>query len=54
LFHDISGKILGEVLVFDDVLEELATLTVFQNQKADLVPLPDFVQLDNVWVIECF
>lgn len=28
LFHDESGKILGQVLVFDDVLKELATLTV--------------------------
>ena len=28
LFHNICGKVLGEVLVFDDVLKELATLTV--------------------------
>jgi hypothetical protein len=51
LLHDHGCLSLGQVLLVDDVLEKLATLAVLEHQETDVVPLPDFLQLDDVWVI---
>jgi hypothetical protein len=32
-------------------MEELATLAILQDEETDLVPLPYFVQLDDVGMI---
>jgi hypothetical protein len=32
-------------------VEEFTSLAVFENQEADLVPLPDLVELDDVGMV---
>ena len=51
LLHDVGCHFFREKLFVDDVVEEFSTLTILQDKEADFVPLPDFVQLDDVWVV---
>lgn len=51
LLHDLGSLSLIQVLVLDDVVEELAALTVLDNQEAHLVPLPYLKELDDVRMV---
>jgi hypothetical protein len=51
LLHDLGSLCLIQVLVLDDVVEELAALTVLDNQEAHLVPLPYLKELDDVRMV---
>lgn len=51
--HDIRGMFFRQVFLLDDVMEKLSTLAVLQYQETDIVPLPNFVKLDDIWMIEC-
>ena len=50
--HDVGGLVLAEELVVDDVLEQFAAVAVLEDEEADVVPLPDLVQLDDVRVVQ--
>ena len=39
------------MLFLNDVVEKLSSLAVLEDQEANFIPLPDFVKLDNVWVV---
>lgn len=45
---------LAQMLPLQDKVEKLSSLTVLENKEADIVPFPDFVQLDNVGMVEDF
>ena len=49
--HNHGCFFLGEVLAVEDEVEELATLAVLKHKEAHVVPLPDLVQFDYVWVV---
>lgn len=40
------------MLLFDNVIEELATLAVFKHEEANIVPFPDLVKLDYIRVVQ--
>ena len=39
------------MLLLNDVVEELSSFAEFEHQKADLIPFPNFVKLDNIWMV---
>ena len=69
LLHDEGGLFFSQVLFFDDIVEQFASVAVpmgrkrldilltkwwgnlLENQEAHVVPFPDLVQFDNVWVV---
>jgi len=42
------------MLSLNDKVEQFASFAVLEDQEANVVPLPDFVQLDDVRVVEDF
>lgn len=48
----MSAYVLREELLVNDVLEELATLTVLEYEEAYLHPVPNLIKLDDVRVIQ--
>lgn len=52
LVHDVGSLVLAEELIVNDVLEKLAAVAVFEYEEADVVPLPDLVELDDVRVVQ--
>ena len=51
LLHNKGCSFLGKIFLLDYVMEQLASLAKFKNQKANIVPFPDLVELDYVWMI---
>ena len=51
LFHDERGLFFRQIFLLDDVVEELTAFAKFKHQEADIVPLPNLVKFDDVWVI---
>ena len=39
------------MLPFEDVMEKLTARAVLKDEEADVIPLPDFFQLDNVRMV---
>lgn len=54
LVHDLGSLALGQMLTLKNEVEEFATFAVLENKEADIVPFPDFVQLDYIWMIQNF
>ena len=52
LLHYVGGLGLADEFVLDDVFEELATFAKFKHEEAHIVPLPNFVQLDDVRMVQ--
>lgn len=52
LLHDVLGRVLIQALLVDDVLEKLASFAVLENQEADVHPVPDLVQFDDVRMVK--
>ena len=61
LAHDHGGFLFGKCLPLDHEIEELASLAVatsglligdlLSNKEADVLPLPDLIELDDVRMI---
>jgi hypothetical protein len=52
LLDDIRSFFLGEYALLQDFVKQLSTLTKFCNNVVPLLVCENFVQLQNVWVIE--
>lgn len=52
LLHDEGSHILRQVPLLNDVVEQFSSLAIFQNEEAHVVPLPNLVQLYDVWVVQ--
>ena len=53
LFHNICCNFFREILLVNNKLKKLSSITIFKHQKTYFIPLPYLIQLDNVWVIQC-
>ena len=53
LLHDKGSHFFRKIFLVDDVVKQFTTLAVLKYKEADLVPLPDLVQLNDVWMILC-
>ena len=51
LFHNCRRLTLTQMLSFEDIVEKLTAWAVLENEEADIIPLPDFFQLDNVRMV---
>ena len=51
LFHKVSGNSLGEVLRLDDVVEELASADVLEDEMVVFLVFVELVESDDVGVI---
>jgi hypothetical protein len=51
LVHDDLDVLLAQILAFKDVVEELSPMTDVCDDKKHLVPLPNLVHVDDVWVV---
>ena len=52
LLHYVGGLGLADEFVLDDVFEELAAFAKLKHEEAHIVPLPNFVQLDDVRMVQ--
>lgn len=51
MFHDESCHFFRKVLLLNNVVKEFASLTVFEHKEANLVPLPNFIELNDIWMV---
>ena len=51
LLHNCWRLTLTQMLPFEDIVEKLTAWAVLENEEADIIPLPDFFQLDNVRMV---
>ena len=51
LFHDAGSFALTQVFPLNNEVEQFTTIAIFQDEEADVIPFPDLVQLDDIWVI---
>lgn len=54
LFEDVGGVLFGQVVSVRDVVEQLSALAELLHQIYSAVVFVDFVQLDDVRVVEVF
>ena len=40
-----------QILLLDNVMEKLSTFAELKDQEANVVPLPDFVKFNDIWMI---
>lgn len=52
LIHYEGCLVLSQKFVVDDVLEQLTSFAVLENQEANFVPFPNFVELDDIGMIQ--
>ena len=51
LLCDFCGIDFAKLLLFRDLVEELATVTEFSNEEVSFLVLKELVKFQNVWVI---
>ena len=52
LIHNIRSLVFTKEFVLNDILEELTSFAVLENQEADVHPVPDLVQFDDVRMVK--